>query len=110
MIKYKVKDVAADLGVANKKITEILDKYCNVNKKAGTSLEDSELDVIFDVITQENKVESLDAYFASRNEKIENGPAPEPEKKQDKAEKTDDKKQDGKPAKAEDNKPENKED
>ena len=66
MIKYKVKDVAADLGVANKKITEILDKYCNVNKKAGTSLEDSELDVIFDVITQENKVESLDAYFASR--------------------------------------------
>ena len=43
MIKYKVKDVAADLGVANKKITEILDKYCNVNKKAGTSLEDSEL-------------------------------------------------------------------
>ena len=110
MIKYKVKDVAADLGVANKKITEILDKYCNVNKKAGTSLEDSELDVIFDVITQENKVESLDAYFASRNEKIENGPAPEPEKKQDKAEKADDKKQDGKSAKAEDNKPENKED
>ena len=39
MIKYKVKDVAADLGVANKKITEILDKYCNVNKKACTSLD-----------------------------------------------------------------------
>lgn len=81
MIKYKVKDAAADLGVTNKKIIEILEKYCGVSKKTMTSLEESELDVIFDVITQENKVESLDSYFASRNEKIENEPPKPAEEK-----------------------------
>ena len=50
-MKYKVKDMAADLGVANKKITEILEKYCGVSKKTMTTLEESEMDVIFDVIT-----------------------------------------------------------
>ena len=48
MIKYKVKDVANDLGVQNKKITEILSKYCGVNKKTMTALDESELDVIFE--------------------------------------------------------------
>ena len=61
MIKYKVKDAANDFGVPNKKITEILEKHCGVTKKTMTSLEESELDVIFDVITKENSVESFDA-------------------------------------------------
>ncbi|MCD8025815.1 MAG: translation initiation factor IF-2 [Clostridiales bacterium] len=73
MIKYKVKEVANDLGVPSKKITEILEKYCGVSKKSMTGLEESELDVIFDVITQENKVDSLDSYFAARNKKLEEG-------------------------------------
>ena len=49
MIKYKVKDAAADLGVSNKEIIEILEKHCGVTKKTMTTLEESELDVIFDV-------------------------------------------------------------
>lgn len=86
MIKYKVKDVANDLGVPNKKITEILEKHCGVTKKTMTSLEESELDVIFDVITKENSVENFDAYFATRNKKLEEAPekqaqAPKEEKK-----------------------------
>lgn len=86
MVKYKVKDAANDLGVPNKKIIEILEKYCGVTKKTMTSLEESELDVIFDVITQENKVESLDSYFAARNKKLDE-PAPEKnEPKDDKQE------------------------
>ncbi len=84
MVKYKVKDAANDLGVPNKKIIEILEKYCGVTKKTMTSLEESELDVIFDVITQENKVESLDSYFAARNKKLDE---PAPEKNKSKADK-----------------------
>ena len=76
MIKYKVKDIATDLGVQNKKITEILSKYCGVNKKTMTTLKEEELDVIFDVITQENKVDSLDSYFAARNAKLDAEPQP----------------------------------
>ena len=74
MIKYKVKDAANDFGVSNKKIIEILEKHCGVTKKTMTSLEESELDVIFDVITKENSVENFDAYFATRNKKLEEAP------------------------------------
>ncbi|MER2080544.1 MAG: translation initiation factor IF-2 [Ruminococcus sp.] len=70
-MKIKVKDIAADLGVQNKKITEILEKYCGVSKKTMTTLDESELDVIFDVITRQNAVKSFDRYFAARNAKLE---------------------------------------
>ena len=64
-MKIKVKDIAGDLGVQNKKITTILEKYCGVSKKTMTTLEENEMDVIFDVITRENAVENLDSYFAA---------------------------------------------
>ena len=83
MIKYKVKDIANDLGVQNKKITEILEKYCGVSKKSITALTESEIDVVFDVVTRENAVQSFDSYFAARNAKLENNV---PEKKPEKAE------------------------
>ncbi len=109
MIKYKVKDVATDFGVQNKKITEVLEKFCGVSKKAGTSLEENELNVIFDVLTAENKVDSFDKYFAKRNEAIENAEAQttevkeekKPEAKEAKAPKTN--KTDKKPEKANNN-------
>ena len=113
MIKYKVKDAATDLGVPNKKITEILEKHCGVSKKTMTTLLESELDVIFDVITKENQVESFDAYFAVRNEKLER--EPEPPKQQENVEdkkpsdgKTADKKAEKSGAKPADKKAENK--
>lgn len=71
MKKYKVKDIAADFGVTNKKISEILEKSGGIIKKAMSTLEDSELDFIIDAITQENMVDSFDNYFALRNKKIE---------------------------------------
>ena len=81
MIKYKVKDAAADLGVSNKEIIGILEKHCGVTKKTMTTLEESELDVIFDVITKKNKVESFDEYFAARNNKLDNESKPQQEDK-----------------------------
>ena len=76
MIKYKVKDIANDLGVQNKKITEILEKYCGVSKKTMMSLTESEIDVIIDVVTRENSVQNFDKYFEARNAKLDK-PAPE---------------------------------
>ncbi len=71
MIKYKVKEVATDLDVTSKDVIAVLEKYCNVTKKTMTSLEESELDVIFDYYTQKNAVENLNAYFAVRDKAIE---------------------------------------
>lgn len=93
MIKYKVRDVAKDLGVSVKEISDILEKNCKVNKKAMATLEESELNVVFDAVTQKNNVASLDKYFASRNKAAE--PATEvkaekkPENKDNKAENKD---------------------
>ena len=83
MIKYKVKDIANDLGVQNKKITEILEKYCGVSKKTMMALTESEIDVIIDVVTRENSVPNFDKYFEARNAKLDK---PEPEKKAAKTE------------------------
>ena len=71
MIKYKVKEVATDLNVSAKDVIAVLEQYCKVTKKTMTSLEESELDVIFDYFTQKNSVENLNAYFAVREKAIE---------------------------------------
>ena len=78
MIKYKVNEVAKDLGVNSKKVIEVLDKYCGVQKKTTTTLEENELNVVFDYFTQDKNLDNLDAYYAKRNAGIE-----EVEKKKD---------------------------
>ena len=81
MIKYKVRDVAKDLGVSVKEISDILEKNCGVTKKAMATLEESELNIVFDAVTQKNNVANFDKFFASRNK------AAEPAKAEVKAEK-----------------------
>ena len=71
MIKYKVRDVAKDLGVSVKEISDILEKNCGVTKKAMATLEESELNIVFDAVTQKNKVANFDKFFASRNKTAE---------------------------------------
>ena len=76
--KYKVNEVAKDFGLQNKDITEVLGKYFEEPKKSQTALDTKELDVLFDVLTQENSVNSFDAFFAMQKKE---------EKKPEKAEK-----------------------
>ncbi|MCR5652469.1 MAG: translation initiation factor IF-2 [Ruminococcus sp.] len=71
MIKYKVKEVAEDFSVKSKQITDILSEKLDVNKKAMTSLEPDELNVIFDVMTQNNAVADFSEYFAVRDKAVE---------------------------------------
>lgn len=71
MIKYKVRDVAKDLGVSVKEISDILEKNCDVTKKAMATLEESELNIVFDAVTQKNNVANFDKFFASRNKTAE---------------------------------------
>ena len=81
LIKVKVSDVAKDFGKQNKEIVQILSDYCEgAAKKPASVLEENELNVLFDKLTQENSVESFDAYFATRKpqeKKAEKKPAKE---------------------------------
>ncbi|MDD6276819.1 MAG: translation initiation factor IF-2 N-terminal domain-containing protein, partial [Clostridia bacterium] len=73
--KYRVHEVAKDFDVPSKEITEILNKYFDGQKKSMTALDENELDVIFESFTQNNSVDSFDAYYAMADE-----PKPKKEK------------------------------
>ncbi len=64
LVKYRVHEVAKDFGTTSKVITEILTKYATTPKNHMQVLEDAELDLIFDYLTQHNQVESLADVFA----------------------------------------------
>ena len=64
MIKYRVSDVAKDFGRPNKEISTILGTYLQAPKSNAQALHEEELDVIFEHLTQNNQVESLDQVFA----------------------------------------------
>ncbi len=63
MIKYKVSEAAKDFGIASKDITAILEKHTGEAKKSGATLNEADLDIIFEVMTAENQVSSFDEYF-----------------------------------------------
>mgnify|MGYP003304965361 FL=1 len=63
--KYRVHEVAKDFGLNSKKILGILDTHMPAERTHMAALEDRELDLIFETVTQENSVESFDAYFAA---------------------------------------------
>ena len=87
VIKYKLSDVAKDFNKQNKDIIELLAKHIDgPKKKATNALEDKELDIVFEVLTQENSVESLESYFATQTVKEK---APEKPKEEEKAKDTD---------------------
>jgi len=63
MIKYRVHEVAKDFDVQSKEIVNILKNYFEEPKKTQSPLEENELDIVFEVMTQSNQVESFDRYF-----------------------------------------------
>ena len=63
-IKYRLKEVAADFGVAPKEISLLMEKFFEKPKSNTQVLTDDELNVIFDYITQTNQIESLEVVFA----------------------------------------------
>jgi translation initiation factor IF-2 len=92
VIKYKVSDIAKDFGKNNKDIINILSEYCEgPAKKANTVLEENELNILFDKLTEDNSVESLNDYFnsakkAEKKKPAEKKNAASKEKKDDKEE------------------------
>ena len=62
--KYRVHEVAKDFGLPTKDIVEILTKYATAPKNHMQVLEDSELSIIFDYLTQKNPVSGIEVIFA----------------------------------------------
>ena len=80
--KYRVHEVAKDFNTTSKVITQILTDYATTPKNHMQVLENNELDVIFEYLTQHNQAGSLADIFASAPKAEETKPV---EKKQEKS-------------------------
>ena len=81
--KYRVHEVAKDFNVATKDITEILTKYAETPKNHMQVLEDHELSLIFESLTQSHQVSSIAVVFAEgskaeEKKKVEKKPERKP--------------------------------
>ncbi|MCI9445019.1 MAG: translation initiation factor IF-2 [Oscillospiraceae bacterium] len=75
--KYKVNELAKDFGMQTKEIIEILGKYSGTPKKSGQNLDDGELNLLFEHLTQHNQVSGLDVIYADSAPAEK--PAPQPQ-------------------------------
>ena len=71
--KYRVHEVAKDLGKSTKEITQILSTYATTPKNHMQVLDDKELSLIFERVTQNNQVADMQASLGTpaRKEKSE---------------------------------------
>ncbi len=80
IVKYRLKEVAADFGMAPKDIAEVVAKFSEKPKSNSQVLTDAELNAVFDYLTQKNQISSLEQVFAAKTApKAEPAPAKEPE-------------------------------
>ncbi len=62
--KYRIHEVAKDFNMTSKVISEILTEYASAPKNHMQVLENNELDLIFEYLTQHNQMESIAEVFA----------------------------------------------
>ena len=100
-VKVRLKELAADFGVAPKEISEIIGKFGEKPKSNSQVLTDTELNQVFEVMTQTHQISSLEQVFAQAISKAQEK-KPEEKKAEAKKPEADKKPQPSKPeAKAE---------
>jgi len=83
MFKYRVHEVAKDFKLPTKKITEILTQYATTPKNHMQALTIAELDVIFEYLTFNNQIESIEEIYAVESPTAK--PSPKGKEKSDDA-------------------------
>ena len=73
-IKQKIKEVADDFRMPAKALIEIVAKFYDKPKSSSQNLTEDQLNVIFDYITQQNQIDSVEQVFAHAKKQ----PAPAP--------------------------------
>ena len=85
IVKYRVRDVAADFGVEAKQIAQTLSKFFDKPRSNMQVLTEEQLNVLFDYMTQQNQISSIEQVFAeamARQQEKEKQAAAEQAKKE----------------------------
>ena len=84
-IKYKIKEVADDFAMPAKDVIEAVGKFFPKPKSSSQNLSEEQLNVVFDYITQNHQISSLEEVFAAAKPKeapAESAPTPQPQSAQ----------------------------
>ena len=76
LVKYRVHEVAKDFKMNSKDVAQILTDYATTPKNHMQVLEDDELDIIFEYLTQHNQMDDLSEVFVVPEKPVQ---AAEPE-------------------------------
>ena len=102
MIKYKLSEVAKDFGFSNKEISEILGKYLKAPRSNAQALNEEELNVVFESLTQTHQIDDIKRVFelakAEKEQKAQKKEQEAAKQAKPAAAKNDGKKQESKPA------------
>ena len=82
LVKYRVKELAADFGITPKEVSEIISKYFEKPKSYTQVMTTEELNAFFDHITQNNQIASLAAVFDVKPKEAPKPEAPKAEQKE----------------------------
>ena len=83
--KYRVRELARDFGLPTKAINEILGKYATAPKSSMQVLEDHELSLVMEHLTQNNQISSIQVIYSDTYHEEpakETAPAPEAKKEE----------------------------
>jgi len=77
--KYKIKEMADDLSMPAKEVIELIGKFYDKPKSSSQNLTEEQLNVVFDYLTQQHQVSSLEeAFAAEKAEEKAAEPVPQP--------------------------------
>ena len=86
LLKYRLKEVAADFGLSTREIAEAVGKFYEKPKSNTQVLTEEELNAVFDYITRNHQIESIAQVYATAQAKPEEPKAEEPKVAEPKAE------------------------
>ena len=65
-VKYKIRDVAKDFDLPSKVIVNMITEHFEAPKSSAQVLTDEQLNLVFDLITRQNQIETIEEVFAVR--------------------------------------------
>ncbi len=71
-VKYKIREVAKDFDMPTKSIMGMVTEHFEAPKSSAQVLSDDQLNLVFDLITKQNQIESIEEVFAARMQAQDN--------------------------------------
>ena len=73
-VKYKIREVAKDFDMPTKSVMNMVTEHFEAPKSSAQVLSDDQLNLVFDLITKENQIESIEEVFAARMQQTQDNP------------------------------------